>query len=114
MTTEERDEGIGLRYYRVDHRTVTGGLVVRYRHTGRLDFEVSASRDGVLVSGHSPAMNGSAVIALGSVLEAAGRQSRAMNAGGDPHPFSGDPHCVRELRRARLMETDEVVERREP
>lgn len=113
-------------FYRVEHPTVMDGKVIRYRAVyGGAHFEVSVSRNGIVVGGSSPTMTVGDCQDVARVLE----RCRCLvpylrrydaeygvlgTEGWDQEKtgFAFDPPCVIELRETHVGKPDTVVERR--
>lgn len=106
-------------FTRIAHQTIMSGTVVRYRWAGERDrFEISASRDGVIVSGHSPHLKGIEVSDVVVVLERAGEWHKALipnrinSRDVDAVPLSKEPECVVATYRAVFAGDDVLIESR--
>jgi len=106
---------LGMRFYRSDNHAIMSGLVVRYKVlSDRLDGEISASREGVLIS-HLPHLtNIQEVLDVQRVIGKAYEQYAYLYKDGSPRSFASDPPCVVEWRKYRVMSQEyELLESRE-
>lgn len=106
---------LGMSFYRSDNHTIMSGLVVRYKVlSDRIDGEVSASREGVLISRLPHLTNIQEVLDVQRVIGKAYEQYAYLYEGGSPRSFASDPPCVVEWRKYRVMSQDyELLESRE-
>lgn len=111
-----------MRFYRHDTPTIMDGLVVRYRQEfkNHYDGEVSASRNGVLIRGNFPYITTiDSVLDFQKLLTRAREQFAVLSQDRygrriEPLPFSGEPDCVFEQRKYRIMSDEyEVIAKRE-
>lgn len=110
-------------FYRVEHHTIMSGRVVRYRLLGDgEDFEISASRDGVLIQGSCPHLTEADIEDVYTILKRATEVAHCMgqlrrSVGSEEYPvpffFHADPACVVELHQAVFAGADKVIEQRE-
>lgn len=101
-----------MRFYRHDTPTIMDGIVVRYK-LEHYDGEISASRNGVAISGTWPGIqNIDDLSDLRRVLFRAhehfvvlARPRYAYEDHPDPLPFKDDPDCVVEQRKDRVSDS---------
>lgn len=106
---------LGIRFYRSDNHTIMSGLVVRYKVlSDRLDGEISASREGVLVSRLPHLTNIQEVLDVQRVIGRAYEQFTALYKSNPALAFFTDPPCVVELRKYQVMSQEHsVIQERE-
>lgn len=96
-------------FYRVQHPTIQDGLVVRWK-TFDDSFEVSASRNGVMIHGAVKIRDGHQSHDIQSVISHAWQTVSMIKSGTEiPQDFSIDPDCVCEIRESRFMADDIVI-----
>ena len=95
-----------MKFYRYDTHTIMNGMVVRYRLINDLyDFEINASRDGVMIGGNSPTItDGDSLRDVNDVIGRAYRQYDNLKDGKGLYAFGSDPDCVI-VHRARTIAT---------
>lgn len=103
-------------FYRIAHQTIMSGLVVRYKEVDAPGgLEISASRDGVQISGHSSTLTDITDILdllvrckLWVAIIKSGATSQEVNS----TAIETEPKCVTETRKAHFAGDDEVLETR--
>lgn len=94
-----------MEFYRYDSNTIMSGLVVRYKVLRPTwdNFEISASRDGVLIQGYSGYMTSTAEMdAVSEVLRRAQLHAAFLSRAARHEPplsFDREPTCVVEHRK---------------
>lgn len=106
---------LGMRFFRYDTHTIMSGLVIRYAVFPSDDArQISASREGVLVSNLPHLTNIQEVLDVQRVIARAYEQYSLLYSNRGCYAFSSDPPCVVELRKYRVMSKEyEVLETRD-
>jgi hypothetical protein len=109
-----------VKFYRVSHPTIMSGLVVRYREMSDRGLEISASRDGVGISGASYDMHN--VDDIKAVLDRALEWHKRLQddyphrdlrcADVDNTPLEQEPNCVIEAHESIFAGEDKILEAR--
>lgn len=101
---------LGLQFYRSDTHTIMSGLVVRYKVLNdRGDGEISASREGVLISRIPHLTNIQEILDVQRLIARAYEQFNALYKDNPPLAFFTDPACVVEHRKYRVMSQEYTV-----
>ena len=109
----------GVNFSRADFQTVGDGLVIRYRPLSGSDFEdeyeISAGRDCVLVTGTFRITTQEQMSDLFAVMQTALKQHHLLKSGIGKLMFRGEPSCVTEYRKYQFPARNyEVIESRNP
>lgn len=108
-------------FYRIEHHTIMNGLVIRYRVLDDYNPpEVTASREGVGITGSPCMTSGNDLSDFTTVLKRAYQQHLALKNAQENQrttadaslPFKDDPACVIQLRKAHFAQADEILEDR--
>jgi hypothetical protein len=107
---------LGMKFYRSDTHTIMSGLVVRYKLLSEhYDWQISASREGVLIQGGMPHLtNIQDVLDVQRVIARAYDQYTGLYKDNPARTFFTDPSCVIEYRKYRVMSQEyEVLQSRD-
>jgi hypothetical protein len=108
-----------MKFYRIAYQTINSGLVIRWCQITKWGngFEISVSRDGVMLHGSTPHLNAEDIQNISTIMQRAEsfvesmETLRASNVAAIP--ISSEPACVIETRRAHFLNEDEILETRQ-
>lgn len=107
---------LGMKFYRTDNHTIMSGLVVRYKlYSENYEWQISASREGVLIHGSMPHLtNIQEVLDVQRIIARAYDQYTGLYKDNPARAFFTDPPCVIEYRKYRIMSQEyEVLQSRD-